>query len=147
LDALAIEERVASLIHAVLIEGNRAGQLPHRAVERARECIASAPERNDTLADLAGAAHCSPFHLARTFRARTGETLHGLRTRLRMAESIARLADGENDLSTLAADLGYSSHSHFSAAFRRHFGTPPEQLRTNLTATSRKARETRRLAN
>ncbi|HZF80136.1 MAG TPA: helix-turn-helix domain-containing protein [Rubrivivax sp.] len=43
------------------------------------------------------------------------------------------LEQGEDDLAALAADLGYSSHSHFRAAFARHFGCPPRQLRTNLT--------------
>jgi AraC-like DNA-binding protein len=35
------------------------------------------------------------------------------------------LADGAGDLTRIALDLGFSSHSHFTAAFRRHFGLTP----------------------
>jgi AraC family transcriptional regulator len=33
------------------------------------------------------------------------------------------------DLTELSVTLGYSSHSHFTAAFRRHYGIPPSLLR------------------
>ena len=51
-----------------------------------------------------------------------------------MTQALARLNEGETDISRLAADLGYASHSHFSSVFRRTFGTPPNQMRRNLTA-------------
>lgn len=130
-DALALEEHVAGLAGTLLQAPARPAR-PHRAVERAREYIAAAPGRTDTLAEIAAVACCSPFHLARSFRARTGESLHGLRTRLRMAQAIERLRDGESDLSGLAADLGYASHSHFSAVFRRSVGVAPARLRERL---------------
>jgi AraC-like DNA-binding protein len=34
------------------------------------------------------------------------------------------------DLSALAYALGYSSHSHFTQAFKRAFGRPPSEVRT-----------------
>ena len=34
-----------------------------------------------------------------------------------------------DDLTALALDLGFSSHSHFTAAFRRAFGRPPAEFR------------------
>jgi AraC-like DNA-binding protein len=37
-------------------------------------------------------------------------------------------------LTRLALDLGYSSHSHFTASFRRAFGLTPSAART-ITAT------------
>jgi AraC family transcriptional regulator len=129
-EPLALEEQIGALAGALLTPGEAAR--PHRAVERAREYIASAPGRSDTLGEIAAAAHCSPFHLARTFRARTGQSLHGFRTRLRMVQAIERLRDGETDLSALAADLGYTSHSHFTAVFRRSVGVAPARLRADL---------------
>ena len=41
-------------------------------------------------------------------------------------------SSGERDLSRLALDLGYSSHSHFTAAFRRSFDVPPSAARKLL---------------
>ena len=136
LEPLALEERLAALMQSLFHDTSAEPVRPHRAVERARDFIASEPARRHTLADIAQAVHCSPFHLARTFRANTGTSLHGFRTQLRLAEAVERLRDGERDLNALAADLGFSSHSHFSAVFRRRFGVPPSQLRTNLTAAS-----------
>jgi AraC family transcriptional regulator len=51
---------------------------------------------------------------------------------VRLLLALERLEDGERDLSRLALDLGYSSHSHFTAAFRRSFGTPPSAARKLL---------------
>jgi AraC-like DNA-binding protein len=37
-----------------------------------------------------------------------------------------------DDLTLLALDCGFSSHSHFSAAFSRAFGITPSRLRRQL---------------
>ena len=47
---------------------------------------------------------------------------------VRLRASLDRVAAGE-DLSALAFDLGFSSHSHFSASFRRAFGVTPSRVR------------------
>lgn len=132
-DALRTEVGAAELIGELL------GQplpryAPHRAVEAAREFIASDPTGRADLATIAQAAACSPFHLARLFRLHTGRSLHAHRDELRMALALQRLHGGESNLARLAADLGYAHHSHFSAAFKRRFGTAPAQMRRNLTA-------------
>lgn len=134
LENLQLEERLSTLIHAIVPPESRPSSRPHRAVERTKEYLASAPERDDTMTEIAGAVHCSPFHLARLFRRQTGTSLHRYRTALRMTQALARLSQGESDLSRLAADLGYASHSHFTSVFRRTFDTTPNQMRRNLTA-------------
>jgi AraC family transcriptional regulator len=108
-----------------------------RAVERARELIASDPSSSDSLYEMAQAVAASPFHLARCFKRTNGIGLHRYRTCLRMALALSRLGDGEDDLSRLALDLGYSSHSHFTAAFGRHFGVSPSSARQVLATRAR----------
>ena len=49
-------------------------------------------------------------------------------TRLRLRASLEHLADGADDLTTLALDLGFSSHSHFTAAFRQTYGRTPAEF-------------------
>jgi AraC-like DNA-binding protein len=44
---------------------------------------------------------------------------------------LEHLADGKPDLTMLALDLGFSSHAHFSHAFRREFGSAPSRLRSS----------------
>jgi len=46
--------------------------------------------------------------------------------RLRMALELLRSRRG---LTEIALDLGYTSHSHFTAAFRNYFGITPSRYR------------------
>ncbi|WP_284619413.1 helix-turn-helix domain-containing protein [Aquabacterium humicola] len=134
IEPLALEEALLALLQDVLAQRvDDAGAAP-RAVERTRELLAADPARGDTLAEIARAVHASPYHLARQFRRHTGSTVHGHRTRLRITLALQRLAQGASDLTQLALDLGFASHSHFSAAFRRATGTTPSALRTISTA-------------
>jgi len=87
-----------------------------------------------TLNDVADAACCSLFHLARSFRKHTGLSLHGYRQRLRLAAALQRLEEGERDIAALAHELGYSSQSHLGAAFVRGLGVTPAQARRELAA-------------
>ncbi len=97
-------------------------------VEAAKTCLASRLSECVTLDDVARAAGASPFHLARIFQQRTGVSVHRYLTRLRLRAALERLAD-TTDLTALALELGFSSHSHFTDAFRREFGRTPSDVR------------------
>jgi AraC-like DNA-binding protein len=97
--------------------------------EAAKTYLASHASERITLDDVARAVHASPFHLARVFQQRTGVPVHRYLTLLRLRAALERLADGAVDLTHLALELGFSSHSHFTDAFRREFGQPPSALR------------------
>jgi AraC-like DNA-binding protein len=77
------------------------------------------------LDEVAGALNVSPYHLARLFRRHTGLSIHGYRTRVRLAHALDRLEEARGALTELALELGFSSHSHFTDVFRRAFGAPP----------------------
>lgn len=77
--------------------------------------------------------HCSSFHLARQFRGITGTSVSAYLLRLRLGLASQRLAEGDDDLARLANDLGFASHSHFSARFRSVFGVSPGTVRQALT--------------
>ena len=102
-------------------------------VGQARTLLASSPATRWSLNSLAQALRCSPFHLARQFRAVTGETVSRYVLRLRLAVAVERLADGERNLATLAVETGFAHHSHFSARFRGVFGMTPARAREILT--------------
>lgn len=135
-DRLGFEEELLALLAACEM-GPAPDESVNRAVERAREQLANDPSTSDSLHEIARVAAASPFHLARCFKRSHGIGLHAYRTRLRMALALARLGDGEDDLTRLALDLGYSSHSHFTAAFRVHFGVPPSRARGLLASQAR----------
>jgi AraC family transcriptional regulator len=96
------------------------------AVKRARIHIAHTLAENLSLLDVARAARCSPYHLCRAFRRETGMTMTRYRTCLRLRAALNHI---DGDLSTLAGDLGFASHSHFTESFRREFGQTPTNLR------------------
>ena len=104
---------------------------PSALVEQAKQAIASNLERNVTVRELSRTLHCTPWRLCRAFRRFTGQTLTSYRHALRVQVAIERLRDQEKDLTDLALELGYSSHSHFTNIFRRHVGITPSQLRAD----------------
>lgn len=130
LDPLQVEETILRVLERV---ASRALTPPPSrdvdAVERTRELIARDPSRNTPLRVLARAVELSPFRLCRAFRTQTGETMTAYRHSLRLRLALDRLRDRHVDLTMLALDLGYASHSHFTAAFRRHFGLTPSAFR------------------
>jgi AraC family transcriptional regulator len=92
-----------------------------------------------TLDEVARSVHASPFHLARVFHQHAGVPVHRYLNRLRLRASLEHLVEGANDITALALDLGFSSHSHFTDSFRREFGRAPSDVRRS--ATGRMLRE------
>lgn len=92
-----------------------------------------------SLEDVAREAGTSVFHLSRIFRRQTGVTLHAYQAHLRLTAALEAVAVPEADLTDVALDLGYSSHSHFTAAFRKAFGVTPSAVRQ--ASSKRKLRE------
>ena len=100
--------------------------------EAVKAYLAARMSERITLDDVARTVHVSPFHLARIFQQQTGVPVHRYLTQLRLRASLERLADG--DLTAVALELGFSSHSHFTDAFRREFGHSPSEMRKILEA-------------
>ena len=85
-------------------------------------------ENNPGLSEIARQVGTSVYHLCRVFRTECRMTLHAYRQRQRLGRAIDLMMTSRQDLTTLAQDLGYSSHSHFSRVFRQHLGVPPSVL-------------------
>lgn len=133
-DPVALEQTVFDLVRAALPAGGRppgdrrgarAERSHARAVARALDKIHGEFRSPLTVTEIAGAAAYSPFHLGRVFRARTGLTLHRYINRLRLREALEEVVDGGRSIGAIALHYGFSSHSHFSEAFRSEFGTSP----------------------
>jgi AraC-like DNA-binding protein len=104
-----------------------------RAVERVKEAVAVDPARKWTVAALARIAHLSPFHLCHVFRDQVGTSLYDYVLHERLAQTLDAVVDGSGDLTTVALDAGFSSHSHFTARFRGFFGCTPAALRRDAS--------------
>ena len=99
-----------------------------RALERVKEAVAQAPSDKWTIARLARVANLSPFHLCHVFRETAGTSIYDYVTRERLARTLDAVLDGA-DLTSIALDAGFASHSHFTARFRNLFGCTPAALR------------------
>jgi AraC family transcriptional regulator len=104
-------------------------QRRRKLVEAVRFTIERDPCERHSLSGLARAAGCSPYHLTRIFRQEVGMPLHRYLLWVRLSAALDRVAEGETNLSALAFELGFSSHSHMTAAFRRMFAVTPKGFR------------------
>lgn len=84
-----------------------------------------------SLTDLARVSGLSVFHLCRAFRKQTGQTIHQYREALRLRTALDELQQSRRPVTDIALDAGFSSHSHFTAAFHRAFGCTPSAARTS----------------
>lgn len=99
-----------------------------RLVDRVKLVLAGDLARRWTLAEIAAELRCSPVYLTQVFQQVEGLPLYRYQLRLRLARALDLLPQYD-DLTTLALDLGFSSHSHFSAAFRAAYGRSPSEFR------------------
>jgi AraC-like DNA-binding protein len=105
-----------------------------RVLERVKEAVASAPSAKWTVAKLADVANLSPFHLCHVFREMVGISIYDYVLRERLARTLDAVLDCDDDLTSIALDAGFASHSHFTARFRSFFGYTPAALRRIATA-------------
>jgi len=103
------------------------------AVERVKEAVAAAPADKWSVAKLAKVASLSPFHLCHVFREMVGTSIYDYVLHERLAHSLDAVLDGDDDVTAIAFDAGFASHSHFTARFRGFFGVTPTALRRAAT--------------
>lgn len=98
-----------------------------KLVDRAKLVLSTELSRRWTLAEIATAVGVSPVYLTQAFAQAEGVPLYRYQLRLRLARALDLLGSYD-DLSALGLELGFSSHSHFSAAFRQAYGHTPAQF-------------------
>jgi AraC family transcriptional regulator len=109
-----------------------------RALARVKEAVAVAPADKWNIARLAKVANLSPFHLCHVFRQTVGTSIYDYVLQERLAQALDTVLDSGHDLTAIALDAGFASHSHFTARFRGFFGFTPAAVR-RLAAAERSA--------
>lgn len=138
-DPLEIEELCISLLNHALhpaYEASTFGDRHNRvrghwsgAVERVKEAVSCDPGRRWTLDALARVAGVSPYHLTHLFRTVVGTSAYRYVVQARLGSALTLVLETDWDLTAIALESGFSSHSHFTARFRAFFGTTPTDLR------------------
>jgi AraC-like DNA-binding protein len=102
-----------------------------KLVDRAKLALSADLARRWTLAEIAAEVGVSPVYLTQVFRQVEGMPLYRYQLRLRLARALDLLGRYD-DLTALGLDLGFSSHSHFSAAFRQAYGRTPAEFQRSV---------------
>jgi AraC-like DNA-binding protein len=102
-----------------------------KLVDRAKLLLSCDPARRWTLSEIGAAVGVSPVYLTQVFQQVEGLPLYRYNLRLRLARALDLLGEYD-DLTRLSMDLGFSSHSHFSAAFRQAYGRTPGEFQRSV---------------
>lgn len=131
-DTDELEEAVVALLSSTAKHsGSRRGGdggAGSRALVGAVKEIVSAVDGRVSLARVAEQLGRSPAYLTEVFRRSEGIPIARYQRRLRLARALAELPHTD-DITELALRFGFSSHAHFSSAFRAAFGRTPSEYR------------------
>ncbi|MEQ1623014.1 MAG: AraC family transcriptional regulator [Methylococcales bacterium] len=106
-----------------------------RIIDRTKELLHELDCEPLSLAEVAAVVGVTPIYLTQSFKRAEGIPLYKYQSRLRMSRALAEVPFVES-LVALAFELGYSSHSHFAAAFRSQFGFTPSDYRSRMRAAA-----------
>ncbi len=134
-DTLEAEALTLTLLRRVL--GERTGRTRNgsagrrKIVDRAKLVMSADLSRRWTLTEIAGEVGVSPVYLTQLFREVEQVPLYRYHVGLRLARALDLLPASEN-LTQLGLELGFSSHSHFSTAFKKAYGRTPAEFQRSL---------------
>lgn len=141
-DRLDTHERVMNLLaqashgFAAARGMRRPGPRVRRRLLAAQAHVAADPAADHRLSEVAAIAGCSEFHFARLFRAETGQSLRGYRRRLRLRLALKLISEGADDLTRVALDSGFSTHSHMTVSFKDEIGRTPSAARAGIAMSA-----------
>ncbi len=116
----------------------RGSEAQQKIVANAKRHIAQFPGVRIRLADVGHALGISPVHLTEVFRQVEGTPFYRYALQQRLERAVRLLPGYAGDLSALALELDFASHSHFTTAFRRAFGCTPGAFRVRARSICRK---------
>lgn len=133
---LAAQEIAIAMLEEA-VEGGRplAGPDP-RCVRLAKAALHDCEDGRISLEALAAEIGVTSVHLTQCFKRSEGMPLYRYQTQLRLGRALERLPEHE-DITDLAFELGFSSHSHFTATFREKVGITPSQFREQARTVGR----------
>jgi AraC-like DNA-binding protein len=114
-----------SHIEAALLHSSTLGSEARRAVRKAIVYLQSHYMEPISLEDTAHHVNMSKEYLARCFRQELGITLVTYLNRYRIHRAKQLIEQGEQNLTSIALETGFSSSAYFSRVFRQEMGMSP----------------------
>jgi AraC family transcriptional regulator len=130
-DGIATSVAVHLLEHyrATGMSSPRVAPLSARELRRIADLVNAHLAQPLPIAALAAEVGLSVFHFSRCFKATCGVTPHQYVLSLRLDYARMLLLESKQPVRDIASAAGFRSFSHFSQAFRRHWGALPSQFR------------------
>lgn len=131
---ILIKNAITDILAYILEEATASAQadesLAPEAVQAAMDYIQINYENQDlSLADIARAAHLSPDHLGRIFKAHTGQSPMQFLKSTRVANSCNLLQTTSLQIGEISRLVGFDDQYYFSRVFRSTTGLSPRQYR------------------
>ena len=101
----------------------------------ARDLLREVRERPLTIEAVAREVAISPFHFIRQFHALFGCTPHQFRMQAQLERAKQLLVLGNDSITDICLDVGFSSLGSFSDLFARRVGVPPSAYRRRTRST------------
>ncbi len=134
-DPLARDEIGAEILRVSFGDSSRVAIEDSRCARGAKAILHEAFGERLTLGAIAARLGVTPTHLTQAFKRSEGVPLYRYQTRLRLGRALAELPE-RDDITDLALELGFSSHSHFTATFRAVLGITPSDYRRGALSRS-----------
>jgi len=115
---------ILSLVGHALSDGQVIGGAVPEPLDRVRLMLNERAASRWQLVDVADRVGLSPRHLTSEFSRVFGLPVYRYHLRLRLNQALIELPQSDS-ITDLALSLGFSSHSHFTAAFTSTFGVAP----------------------
>ncbi|HEY9260680.1 AraC family transcriptional regulator [Chitinophaga sp.] len=109
----------------------KAPTLPAADIDKlhaARVLLEQRLERPPSLAELSKLCQLNEFKLKKGFRELFNTTVYGFVHETRLTRAQQMIREGQQNISEIAYQLGYSHPQHFQRAFKKQFGITPGSL-------------------
>jgi AraC family transcriptional activator of pyochelin receptor len=107
-----------------------------RKIRKAKEIIISKMAEPPGLHELADEIGLSIKKLKEGFKEVYGDTVFGYLLDYKMEYARKLLEGGSHNVNEVGLKVGYSTSSHFIAAFKKKFGTTPKKYVSNIASTA-----------
>lgn len=107
---------------------------PALSVDKMRQIeqyMRSAPEQDFTLKTLAAHIGSNVTFVKTNFKKVYGQSAFALLTQIRMEKALDLLTHSPLSVEAVALEVGYRHGTHFSAAFKRYYGTLPKKIKSH----------------
>jgi AraC family transcriptional regulator len=130
-DPLQSDEWVVHALREAMNGARDQSSRSSKVIDRAKEFLHAHACERLPLNEIAMQVDVTPVYLTQEFTRSEGIPLYRYQLWLRLSRALLELPHCD-DITGLALDLGFSSHSHFSSAFKKAFGLTPAAFREGV---------------